>query len=354
MIAIPEKRSRVFQDVNVSDAADLKLKDVVKLLPRDCFEKDARKAWTHVLISVVTAGIGIAAIAFSPWYLLPVAWIFTGTAFTGWFVIGHDCGHRSFSQKRWVNDWVGHFFFAPLIFPFHSWRLLHDHHHIHTNKMHVDNAWHPWTEEVYRDSGPFMKTVYELFRGRLWWLASVIHWFQLHFDPSNVQARNRNQVRVSIAVVFAFAAIVFPTLILTTGIWGFVKFWLVPWLVYHFWMSTFTLVHHTAKDVQFRHADEWNAVEAQLEGTIHCDYPRWVEFLCHDINVHVPHHVSVAIPSYNLRKAHASLKQTWGDRVKERRFSWALLKEIVDYCHVFHPENAYRSCQSVKKSWTQF
>ena len=38
-----------------------------------------------------------------------------------------------------------------------------------------------------------------------------------------------------------------------------------------------------------------------------------VEFLCHDISVHVPHHVSSKIPWYNLRKAYASLKQNWGE-----------------------------------------
>ena len=31
-------------------------------------------------------------------------------------------------------------------------------------------------------------------------------------------------------------------------------------------------------------------------GTVDCEYPRWVEFLCHDISVHVPHHVSSKIP----------------------------------------------------------
>ena len=55
--------------------------------------------------------------------------------------------------------------------------------------------------------------------------------------------------------------------------WGLVKFWLMPWLVYHFWMSTFTLVHHTGVDVQFTPASEWNEAMAQLAGTIHCDYP---------------------------------------------------------------------------------
>ncbi|MCM1983559.1 fatty acid desaturase [Lyngbya confervoides] len=348
MIAIPEKRSPLIQPPAES-AVNLQLKDVIRLLPKDCFEKNQRKAWTSVAISVIAAGLGYGAIALLPWYLLPLAWVFTGTALTGWFVVGHDCGHRSFAKSRWVNNWVGHIAFAPLIYPFHSWRLLHDHHHLHTNKMHVDNAWHPWTEDLYGQAGPLMQTVYELFRGPLWWMASIIHWAQLHFNPANVSERHRGEVKVSIAVVLLFALIAFPTLVITTGIWGFVKFWLMPWLVYHFWMSTFTLVHHTASDVQFRESADWDAVEAQLEGTIHCDYPRWVEFLCHDINVHVPHHISTGIPSYNLRHAHASLKKTWGDRIKERRFSWTLLKEIIQTCHVYHPETAYRSCAEVRQ-----
>ena len=40
--------------------------------------------------------------------------------------------------------------------------------------------------------------------------------------------------------------------------------------------------------------------------------PCRVEFLCHDINVHVPHHVSSNIPWYNLRAATDSLRQNWG------------------------------------------
>ena len=37
-----------------------------------------------------------------------------------------------------------------------------------------------------------------------------------------------------------------------------------------------------------------------------------MEFLCHDISVHVPHHVSAKIPWYNLRAANESLRQKWG------------------------------------------
>ncbi|MFE4107691.1 fatty acid desaturase [Almyronema epifaneia] len=324
------------------------LKTVIQSLPKECFEKNRFKAWFSVFVSVGAVALGYVAIALSPWFLLPLAWFFTGTALTGFFVIAHDCGHRSFAKRRWVNDLVGHILMLPLIYPFHSWRLLHDHHHLHTNKLEIDNAWQPWTAEAYLNSNLLMRKFYELLRGRLWWLASAAHWAKLHFDPSQVAERDRSKVKLSVTVVAVFAALFFPTLIATTGLWGLVKFWLMPWLGYHFWMSTFTLVHHTDPDIQFYPVETWDAVEAQLGGTVHCSYPRWVEILCHDINVHVPHHISTGIPSYNLRLAHASLKANWNSQIQERRFSWALLKAIVDHCHLYHPETAYQPFRAVK------
>jgi acyl-lipid omega-6 desaturase (Delta-12 desaturase) len=122
-----------------------------------------------------------------------------------------------------------------------------------------------------------------------------------------------------------------------------VKFWLMPWLGYHFWMSTFTLVHHTVPEIPFSYRNQWNEAIAQLSGTVHCDYPQWVEVLCHDINVHVPHHLSTGIPSYNLRKAYASIKENWGEYLYETKFSWDLMKTITEECHLYDPEHNYIS-----------
>lgn len=327
---------------------DLQLQDILKTIPRACFQKDPRRAWQSVLTSVLAVSLGYLSIAYLPWWLLPFAWIFTGTALTGLFVIAHDCGHRSFAKRRWVNDLVGHLMMLLLIYPFHSWRILHDHHHVHTNKLQVDNAWHPWTLEAYATANPLLRRFYRALRGGFWWLASGIHWAVLHFDLSQFSQRHQRQVKTSIAAVALFAAIFFPVLFLTTGLWGVIKFWLLPWLVYHFWMSTFTLVHHTAPEIQFRPSETWQPAEAQLAGTVHCTYPRWVEILCHNINVHVPHHLSVAIPAYNLPLAHRSLAQNWGDYLQERQFSWPLLKTIITQCHLYHPEAAYQSFERVK------
>lgn len=323
---------------------DLRLKDILRVLPREVFAKDRRKAWTTLVINVLMVGLGYLGIAAAPWFLLPVVWVFTGTALTGFFVIGHDCGHRSFANRRWVNDIIGHLAFLPLIFPFHSWRILHNYHHTHTNKLAVDNAWQPWQPESYAQQPAAMKWFYRLImEGRFWWIGSITHWAAIHFNWMKFEGKQRAQVRLSVLVVLGFAAIAFPTLIATTGIWGFVKFWVVPWLVYHFWMSTFTLVHHTSPDIPFIGADKWNAAQAQLFGTVHCDYPRWVEFLCHDINVHIPHHISTAIPSYNLRLAHRLLKEKWGDELRECRFSWELVTKITDKCHLYSPTDNYQS-----------
>jgi omega-6 fatty acid desaturase (delta-12 desaturase) len=323
------------------------LRDIIKTIPSEYFEKKPLRAWLSVLFSLTTAALGYASIAFSPWYLLPFAWIFTGTALTGWFVIGHDCGHRSFSNKIWINDLVGHIAFLPLLFPFHGWRFKHDHHHQHTNKMGEDNAWYPFTVEEYEEGKGLISNIYRLIRTRFWWLGSIVHWGNLHFNASLYPERQQSQVKFSYRLVIAFAAIVFPSLIITTGFFGFISFFVIPWLVYHFWMSTFTIVHHTMPDIQFKDKDKWHAASDQLTGTVHCDYPAWVEWLCHDINVHVPHHVSTGIPSYNLRLAHKSLDENWGQHIYKTKFSWALMKDIGDRCHIYDAEKCYKSFDEV-------
>lgn len=333
--------------VSIRDSG-LKLRDILRTLPPDCFERNPRKAWASVLFSIASAILGYWAIAVSPWFLLPLAWAFTGTALTGFFVIGHDCGHRSFAKRKWVNDLVGHTMMLPLIYPFHSWRILHNYHHKHTNKLEIDNAWQPFQTDFYENLNPVSRIGYQGIRGYFWWLGSILHWAFLHFDWREFSGQDRQRVKFSSLLVIGFAAIFFPTLLFTTGVWGLIKFWLMPWLVYHFWMSTFTLVHHTDVEVPFRPTPVWNELEAQLTGTIHCDYPRWVEFLCHDINVHIPHHISTAIPSYNLRRVHHLLLQQWGDHMKCTRFSWNLMQGIADQCHLYEPMRNYQSFQEFR------
>src|SRR5262245_33517721 len=64
-----------------------------------------------------------------------------GWAFTGLFVIGHDCGHMAFSERRWVNEIVGHLCLSPEFTGFHNWRIWHNYHHAKTQLRAQDPDW---------------------------------------------------------------------------------------------------------------------------------------------------------------------------------------------------------------------
>ncbi|WVZ92741.1 hypothetical protein U9M48_038785 [Paspalum notatum var. saurae] len=187
-----------------------------------------------------------------------------------------------------------------------------------------DTAWQPvWQREI--ESSPFLRKAIIFGYGPIRPWMSIAHW------PNEVP-----RVKISLACVFAFMAIGWPLIILKTGLAGWFKFWFMPWM-----MSTFTMVHHTAPHIPFKSSEEWNAAQAQLNGTVHCNYPQWIEILCHDINVHVPHHISPRIPSYNLRAAYDSIKQNWGKYVNEANWNWRLMKTILTRCHVYDKDRYY-------------
>lgn len=318
------------------------LTDIVKSMPPEVFDINPIKAWSAVAITLTSVAASLYLISVSPWYLLPFAWFIAGTAFTGFFVIGHDCGHRSFSTNKLLEDVVGTLAFMPLIYPFEPWRIKHNQHHAQTNKLVEDTAWHPVMPSEMAKWSPLQKTLYQVFLGsplKLW--ASVGHWWIWHFDLNKYTEKQKPRVLISLAAVAAFAFIGLPAIAHVAGLSGVVKYWLMPWLGYHFWMSTFTVVHHTAPHIPFKPAEEWNAAKAQLSGTVHCDYPRWVEFLCHDISVHVPHHVNSKIPWYNLRAANDSLQKNWGEYMTSCTFNWRMMKTIFTELHVYDKDKNY-------------
>lgn len=101
--------------------------------------------------------------------------------------------------------------------------------------------------------------------------------------------------------------------------------------------------------------EEWTMEKAQLASTIHVDYPKVVEWTCHDINWHVPHHVCVGIPHYHLREAHNALKLAYGEIVREEKLNPKLIREVITQCHFIRsktpPDMTWRSKSEEEKAF---
>jgi fatty acid desaturase len=160
--------------------------------------------------------------------------------FYQFFVIGHDCAHKSFANNKLLEDIVGTLAFLPLIYPYEPWRFKHDRHHAKTNMLEEDTAWHPVVREEWNNSPKSMQVLLEYSMGPLRPWASIGHWLVWHFDLKKYRPSEIPRVKVSLAAVFAFMAVGWPLIIYYTGIAGWFKFWLMPWLGYHFWVCCFT------------------------------------------------------------------------------------------------------------------
>ncbi|MYR89800.1 fatty acid desaturase, partial [Streptomyces sp. SID685] len=64
-------------------------------------------------------------------------------------------------------------------------------------------------------------------------------------------------------------------------------------------------------------------------------------FLTHNISIHTAHHVAPVIPYYNLPKAQETLKARYPGMVRERRFSFGQMWDIVRHLHFYDTESGY-------------
>ncbi len=323
--------------------AQLTTAELVKTIPRECF---VRKPGREAAAIATSIGVSIAAwwlLVINPyWWLLPPIWFLAGTAVWGLYVIGHDCGHGSFSSSGKVNAVVGHFLLTPFLYPFHAWRLLHHHHHSNTNSLERDIDWRPLPVAVYRKLSVRPRFVYRMIRTWFWWAGTMHQWATMAFDLKRFkEGKDRDSVRFSIIVVAIYAAVFFPTMLATVGVWGLVKYFFVPWAIAYGWFSTVTLMHHSHVEVPFLDKLRWSAATANLAMTIYCRFPRWCEFLSHDINVHVPHHIAPSIPFYRLRQAHEAIKSRWPDLVREKRFRWRDLVHTLRSCQLVDRKSGF-------------
>eukprot|EP00392_Amoebophrya_sp_AT5.2_P016002 g16238.t1 len=79
--------------------------------------------------------------------------VLMGSALTGVWVVGHECGHGAFSESAKTNDIVGFVTHTALLVPYFAWQFTHAKHHKYTNHLtlgetHVPAAEATWLHKL--------------------------------------------------------------------------------------------------------------------------------------------------------------------------------------------------------------
>jgi len=306
--------------------------------PPDCLQLDVPFAIFTFFRVWLTCAVTFYLVTEAPWYLLPFAWILHGTAITGLFVVAHDCAHQSFSHSRSMNEFFGTICMMPLLFPYNCWEVTHNNHHTHTNNMDKDHLWRPLTDAELAKMPKWKRTLSYYMFGPLFFESSILH-HAYHFLIPMISKKNRFGCFRSII----FAALGgYITITKIANIGSVFSLFLMPFLVFQFWLSTFTYFHHRHTSIPgWKYSDDWNKVYGSLLTTAHIDYPAWIEWLTLNINWHLPHHVSSNVPWYNLRKCTFTLTKKYGDHLTYDEFGWKLWKEVTTSCHMYDKEKGF-------------
>jgi acyl-lipid omega-3 desaturase len=298
------------------DKTLLSLSDLKKAIPSKYFESSLLWSLFYVaqdLILICALYVMAYFMCGHPFesFFLPVFWFIQGFLFWAVFVLGHDCGHGSFSRYKSLNYFIGHILHSSILVPFHSWRISHRIHHKNTGNYEKDEIFLPLKEEEYFA----MPHIARFFYRELMWglpiafplyLTRNYGWgkkkIQSHFNPHCDLFRPDEAHYIWQSGMWCLAMVCLLTYL--TSIWGIrwlVLYYIAPLLVCYCWLLVVTFLHHTRPGTIWYANSNWNYVKGNLQ-SIDRVYSIF-EYFHHDIGTHVVHHLFPAIPHYHLRNA---------------------------------------------------
>jgi acyl-lipid omega-3 desaturase len=295
------------------------LQDLKSAIPSYCFEPAVGRSLSYFFLDIgIIAGLYAIAYSLDSWFFFPFFWLIQGTMFWALFVVGHDCGHGSFSKFKWLNSLVGHLSHSPILVPYHGWRISHRTHHANTGNIDTDESWYPVNQSKYEQMPWYEK----LFRFYLPLLAYPIYLFRRspgrqgsHFMPNSPLFRPSEKWDVLTSTIcwgLMIAGLGFLTY--QFGWMFLLKYYVGPYLVFVIWLDLVTFLHHTESDIPWYRGQDWYFLKGALS-TIDRDYG-FINPIHHNIGTHVAHHIFLNMPHYHLKTATEAIKPILGEHYR--------------------------------------
>ena len=292
------------------------LQDLKAAIPDYCFRPSTPRSLAYFALDLgLIAGLYALALTINSWLFFPIFWLAQGTLFWALFVVGHDCGHGSFSRHRWLNSLVGHLAHTPILVPYHGWRISHRTHHANTGNIDTDESWYPISETTYRAMPLVQKLI--RFYGLLFAYPFYLFFRSSgrdgsHFLPSSKLFRPSERQDVLLSTLCWSAMILFLGWVgISQGLAFLVIYYVMPYLVFVMWLDFVTFLHHSEADIPWYRQEEWYFLKGALS-TIDRDYG-WINPIHHNIGTHVAHHIFSNMPHYHLKTATEAIKPILGD-----------------------------------------
>ena len=326
------------------------LRELRQAIPKDCFEPDTRESLKYAAVDLAWMFGCFAAspfVAEHPILTLPYAAV-TGLAMWSVFVVGHDCGHGSFSKSNVLNGVVGHICHAPLMVPFYPWAYSHKQHHRFHNHRTKDMS-HPWMKaEEYKETNAVVRALaldhwIGLYLGFPGYLLMEPEWSSTdgsHFWPwsrlfDRAPKNERLKCAVSSASCIAFLA---GTFAFAGGPVNWAIEYGAPYLVFSWWLFTVTYLQHHDHDTETFEEGEWEYVLGGAE-TIDREFGLGIDKVTHNItDCHVAHHMFTDMPHYKLERATEAVRGVLEPRGLYKRRD---TRDFVRKVFTLHEENGH-------------
>ena len=336
----------------MSSSAVISVKGVRDVLPAASRDRSLSLGVVYFAGSAALYWTTFSMIALAPWWWLRAAFAVVNGLATGvLFIVGHDACHGSLTPSSTLNAWLGRAALLPSLHPFAAWEYSHNAlHHGWTNLKGKDPVYCPMTIDEYRRLSATRQWFERVSRSWIGMLPLYLFeiWWPLEIHPNAEHRRHidkRGTFLFDRAIVLAFpciqAAVLFAIARLTgdhhDGVLTIVFGILVPFLTFNWLIGFATFQHHThPRVVWYADASEWNFFRAQVQGTVHIVFPKWIETLLHNIMEHTAHHVDTRIPLYRLTSAQAAVEAAFGDEnVISEPFTFAGMAHTFRVCQLY-------------------
>jgi omega-6 fatty acid desaturase (delta-12 desaturase) len=298
--------------MNDSVAANVKTKTAApawkEIVAR--YQEPALSSSVWQILSSLVPYVALWALMFwsvqiSLWLTLPLMVLAAGFL-VRIFIIFHDCGHGSFFKSRKANDTWGYITGLLTFTPYYLWRWEHAIHHASSGDLDRRGTGDVWTLTVreYLEASRGKRFAYQLARNPIvlfilapFFLFVVRHRFTLNRHAGQRERRSVLWTNLGILSVALGLSAIFGLktyLLLQLGIVAMAATAGV-WLFY---------VQHQFEGVYWERGPEWDYATAALKGSSFYKLPKVLQWFSGNIGFHHIHHLSPAIPNYNLEKCH--------------------------------------------------